>query len=106
MIRRPPRSTLFPYTTLFRSRAGPWVPFGDNTSPDFRVAVAVTQLAFTIQPSNTGAGSVISPAAQVHAQDAIGNTWTSFNAAATIPIGLNPVCRTPAGLEKGEAAHR
>src|SRR3989454_11522199 len=27
MIRRPPRSTLFPYTTLFRSRA-----FGTNTS--------------------------------------------------------------------------
>src|SRR2546428_6485147 len=27
MIRRPPRSTLFPYTTLFRSlRAGEWVP--------------------------------------------------------------------------------
>src|SRR5256884_3835846 len=24
MIRRPPRSTLFPYTTLFRSRAVPW----------------------------------------------------------------------------------
>src|SRR2546430_9554655 len=23
MMRRPPRSTLFPYTTLFRSRAGP-----------------------------------------------------------------------------------
>src|SRR5258707_11720285 len=23
MIRRPPRSTLFPYTTLFRSHAGP-----------------------------------------------------------------------------------
>src|SRR4030066_1276093 len=27
MIRRPPRSTLFPYTTLFRSRSSPsWVP--------------------------------------------------------------------------------
>src|SRR3712207_6982672 len=26
MIRRPPRSTLFPYTTLFRSRR--WVPTG------------------------------------------------------------------------------
>src|SRR5256885_16653604 len=26
MIRRPPRSTLFPYTTLFRSsRVGPWL---------------------------------------------------------------------------------
>src|SRR6266540_6490690 len=24
MIRRPPRSTLFPYTTLFRSRSYPW----------------------------------------------------------------------------------
>src|SRR5437660_4941798 len=24
MIRRPPRSTLFPYTTLFRSRSAPW----------------------------------------------------------------------------------
>src|SRR5258708_30684676 len=27
MIRRPPRSTLFPYTTLFRSRP-PWGPCG------------------------------------------------------------------------------
>src|SRR3712207_9322985 len=25
MIRRPPRSTLFPYTTLFRSANGPWL---------------------------------------------------------------------------------
>src|SRR3712207_8940770 len=24
MIRRPPRSTLFPYTTLFRSSSSPW----------------------------------------------------------------------------------
>src|SRR4051812_49512392 len=27
MIRRPPRSTLFPYTTLFRSDWGGWVGF-------------------------------------------------------------------------------
>src|SRR2546422_8403982 len=26
MIRRPPRSTLFPYTTLFRSPSGPLLP--------------------------------------------------------------------------------
>src|SRR5260370_14953788 len=31
MIRRPPRSTLFPYTTLFRSRSG-------NAAPDRRGA--------------------------------------------------------------------
>src|SRR4051812_49941540 len=34
MIRRPPRSTLFPYTTLFRSqrswRLGPWSTLGTN----------------------------------------------------------------------------
>src|SRR2546425_1372085 len=30
MIRRPPRSTLFPYTTLFRSNAGDWVTAYDG----------------------------------------------------------------------------
>src|SRR3989449_10881417 len=34
MIRRPPRSTLFPYTTLFRSHA-----LGNATSDDLRQAV-------------------------------------------------------------------
>src|SRR5258708_28923875 len=40
MIRRPPRSTLFPYTTLFRSfcgpnawRAKPWARSKDATGP-------------------------------------------------------------------------
>src|SRR2546430_10453005 len=31
MIRRPPRSTLFPYTTLFRSDAGGYVHWGATT---------------------------------------------------------------------------
>src|SRR3712207_8865615 len=30
MIRRPPRSTLFPYTTLFRSRSGARQEVGDR----------------------------------------------------------------------------
>src|ERR1051326_3988155 len=29
MIRRPPRSTLFPYTTLFRSQDNPWAKLYD-----------------------------------------------------------------------------
>src|SRR2546426_3743208 len=33
MIRRPPRSTLFPYTTLFRSRMG-HIPIIQRRSPD------------------------------------------------------------------------
>src|SRR2546430_4779168 len=34
MIRRPPRSTLFPYTTLFRSRSA--VPRDDRSRPGIR----------------------------------------------------------------------
>src|SRR2546425_11538488 len=36
MIRRPPRSTLFPYTTLFRSHRAAHSPVHDNTTPDGR----------------------------------------------------------------------
>src|SRR3712207_7596020 len=34
MIRRPPRSTLFPYTTLFRSRGGSCRPFRRHVADD------------------------------------------------------------------------
>src|SRR2546430_13564326 len=40
MIRRPPRSTLFPYTTLFRSRAGPGT--GSRKRPMIAVLLAQT----------------------------------------------------------------
>src|SRR5436189_1040936 len=38
MIRRPPRSTLFPYTTLFRSLAP---PFTDSDYPALKVMTAI-----------------------------------------------------------------
>src|SRR5438874_4681355 len=34
MIRRPPRSTLFPYTTLFRSFKAPWMPDRTEANPN------------------------------------------------------------------------
>src|SRR5438309_3170699 len=37
MIRRPPRSTLFPYTTLFRSRALPVVGLTRSYPDDVRI---------------------------------------------------------------------
>src|SRR3712207_7186573 len=37
MIRRPPRSTLFPYTTLFRSRALDWRDAIEQVLEDHRV---------------------------------------------------------------------
>src|SRR3712207_8881507 len=36
MIRRPPRSTLFPYTTLFRSRSKRWRRCGADRNPALR----------------------------------------------------------------------
>src|SRR5256885_12322897 len=36
MIRRPPRSTLFPYTTLFRSRTAPEAPRAPGRPPGGR----------------------------------------------------------------------
>src|SRR2546429_6257339 len=38
MIRRPPRSTLFPYTTLFRSRFPPTVPAAPTGSAQVAAA--------------------------------------------------------------------
>src|SRR3712207_8641379 len=44
MIRRPPRSTLFPYTTLFRS-AGTLRPLGVTTAGDTRHVPGVKSFA-------------------------------------------------------------
>src|SRR2546429_5065939 len=51
MIRRPPRSTLFPYTTLFRSHANFSIPFG--VMPCFRKLLSRRRLccrAATVTP--------------------------------------------------------
>src|SRR3712207_8575902 len=49
MIRRPPRSTLFPYTTLFRSEQGPLFAAGGSTSH-------APGLVFQTNPSKTMTG--------------------------------------------------
>src|SRR5258707_4187466 len=48
MIRRPPRSTLFPYTTLFRSDNGPGIP--EN------IQARIFDPFFTTKPPGQGTG--------------------------------------------------
>ncbi|HEV2750067.1 MAG TPA: hypothetical protein VGV12_06025, partial [Gemmatimonadales bacterium] len=49
-----------------------------------------TQLAFTVQPSNTVAGVAIAPAVQVSALDASGNLVPTFTGSVAITLGNNP----------------
>ena len=83
------------------SRASAWLSFGNNpeSATDFQVAVAATQLAFTVQPSAAVAGVAITPAVKVAAQDALGNTLTSFNGSVTIVIASNPGGDTLSGTK-------
>src|SRR3712207_8690539 len=60
MIRRPPRSTLFPYTTLFRSRVAELVEafnFNDLGGALMRYASMAIHLRGWIGPANTGGWS-------------------------------------------------
>ena len=58
---------------------------GQSNAFDISAATA-TQLVFATQPSATAAGSNISPAVVVTAQDAFGNTASSFANAITVAI--------------------
>src|SRR5438874_4946749 len=51
MIRRPPRSTLFPYTTLFRSQPSPRKPGGiGSRAPSASVSIPPGETQLTVMP--------------------------------------------------------
>src|SRR3712207_8849951 len=50
MIRRPPRSTLFPYTTLFRSDGNVDISIGDG-SPSSSITLILAITVLSIAPS-------------------------------------------------------
>ena len=68
------------------------------TSTAFDVAAAAAaRLVFTTQPTNSTAGSPITPAVVVTAEDSLGNTVTSFGGNVTITLGSNPGGATLSG---------
>ncbi len=73
---------------------------GKSGSADVTVSPGpADRLAFTVQPTTTGAGSPIAPAVQVSARDALGNAAAGFTGNVTIGIGANPVGGTLAGTK-------
>src|SRR5439155_1269161 len=90
------RARAFDHTTR-----SDWVSFGNNveSAADFRVAVPVTQLVFTQPPTTTTASAPIAPPVQVTAQDALGNTVTSFSGSVTVALAANPGGDTLSGTK-------
>src|SRR3712207_7554219 len=58
MIRRPPRSTLFPYTTLFRSPAEGWSV--DQTGGPAAASVAPASVGQAASSASASASSIVS----------------------------------------------
>jgi hypothetical protein len=68
--------------------------FSGATSIGFAITPGpATQLVFTGEPTNTTVGATITPAVQVTARDAMGNTATGFTGNVTVAIGANPGAR-------------
>ncbi|HET7250882.1 MAG TPA: hypothetical protein VFI79_13615 [Gemmatimonadales bacterium] len=65
---------------------------------------AVSNLVFSVQPSNAAAGAAIAPAIQVLAMDAAGNLVTPFNGNVAMTIGTNPAGGTLSGTATVAAA--
>ncbi|HEY7685847.1 MAG TPA: hypothetical protein VH833_07050, partial [Gemmatimonadales bacterium] len=75
-------------------REGAWVSYptpnaNPETDPDFHVALPVSQLIFTVQPTSAVAGVAINPAIRVTAADQFGAAVTSFTGNITLAI-VNP----------------
>lgn len=73
-------------------------PLTAATSTAFTIAIGpLAALVFTQQPTNATAGAAIAPAVVVTAQDAAGNTVTSFTNNVDMSIGTNPASGTLGG---------
>lgn len=84
------------YTLTATPTAG--APPAAATSNAFNINPGpAAQLVFTVQPTSGSAGSAITPAIVVTAQDAQGNTTPAFTGNVTLAIGTNPGAGTLSG---------
>jgi hypothetical protein len=84
---------------------GTWLATGLALNPAPVAPPPATHLVFTVQPSNTTAGSTISPAVQVTAKDDLENTVTTFSGTITVALGANPGGGTLAGTKSVAAVN-
>src|SRR2546430_4102041 len=112
MIRRPPRSTLFPYTTLFRSRAdqvGAGPPPGLPALDGIARARRAARQALGRDPRGVAEGDAVSGT-----RSAMGNAAGAHLVSGhprTVPAsrppgGTRSAMQTGAGLRLAQATHR
>src|SRR5256885_6189052 len=94
MIRRPPRSTLFPYTTLFRSLASPTCS---------RAAPASTRWTAACATSSSAPGAIPCGSLELVAQAAVQRVERSEEHTSELQSPCNLVCRLL--LEKKKTNH-
>src|SRR2546430_5972097 len=90
MIRRPPRSTLFPYTTLFRSDQGP------RKAPNVPRAAIVARSSSVSKNSATRSAIAIGPQRR---------TWRSEEHTSELQSQSNLVCRLLLEKKKNKQEH-
>src|SRR5438309_7454616 len=98
MIRRPPKSTLFPYTTLFRSRSSTTdrdVPLTQPTRR--RRAAALTALLILL-----GAFGASSREPLLYVSNEIPNTISVVSPRTNAVIATVPVGKRPRGMARSE----
>src|SRR3989442_11818369 len=95
MIRRPPRSTLFPYTTLFRSEAPPRVSSSsENRGGGGRSSILILRdgssektmrdIASGRSLASAFEDAVLSPARRVQLEMDVDRSWLHFTRTATV----------------------
>src|SRR5438034_152260 len=73
---------------------------GSTTSAAFNITLApASDVVFSDELTRAQAGALLTPAVQVTAQDASGNTATGFTGNITVAIGTNPSTGTLSGTK-------
>jgi hypothetical protein len=70
---------------------------GKNSASFQIIAGTPVKLSFSVQPVNTAAGAIITPAVEVTARDSLNNVVKTFTDSVTITIGTNPSGGTLSG---------
>src|SRR3989441_3000146 len=102
MIRPPPRSTLFPYTTLFRSNGNAVGMFSACSSPLTVVNATTASCTATVTPSTTGSiigSATYTPSDNVHSGSS--GTSNTVNVGGTRATVIVVTC-SPASVVVGQ----